>query len=270
MTTGISGGSAPRLAATFPICGKSPCVENPGILGTTGFHRWPCSKPTEHQNKKPCSHCREQGFFIFLRLIFLDAAVHVRVVLGCINRAPEIRVGHAKNEELAGVGARAAEILEKVIVVREPEGVHGLPVKLNVRTEGEALELGRDLVGGDAVIVENFDDIEEKSFGNGQNGSVSTVEAGNVHGVRNVDLKDLFNFCFAAVAKTFAVAFVYEKFVVVDGSDVAYAGTCGEEVSELVSGLAGLCVNGYKAKQTRSGTSQDIVLDRRCLQHADN
>jgi hypothetical protein len=75
--------------------------------------------------------------------------------VACVDREQEELVGIVDARRVEAVGDGAGEI----VVVRDEQGVLQRVVDFDVGTEGEAFELGRDVVAVDSVRVEIRDDV---------------------------------------------------------------------------------------------------------------
>lgn len=67
--------------------------------------------------------------------------------------AGQVGVGEADDEELVGIGdgGRVFGDRQEVVVVRNPKGVQRGGSLLDIGAEGDAFDLGWNVVGGDAV-----------------------------------------------------------------------------------------------------------------------
>ena len=73
-------------------------------------------------------------------------------------------------------------VCRKIIVVGDPESVqHRLPA-FDVRTEGDAFDLGGNLAGVDFVIGEELNEIEEERLADGIGGGGCAVHVADVDG----------------------------------------------------------------------------------------
>ena len=99
----------------------------------------------------------------------------------------QIVVGEAEHVELV----RAGRVGHEVIVVADIERVIGVTRIAYVLAEGDAFDLGRNLIAGDAVGVGRRDDIEEGRLADRFGGGCRAGQAGYVLRARQVDLEPL-------------------------------------------------------------------------------
>jgi hypothetical protein len=108
-------------------------------------------------------------------------------------RAAQIGISEREDEELVGVrnrvSAGVSSGLEEVVVVGDPEGVNGCASIVDIGSEGNTLDLGRDVACRDACCGKRLDDVEEGCFGDGVRGRSGAVHGADVDGSIEVDLK---------------------------------------------------------------------------------
>src|SRR6202012_2085221 len=99
-----------------------------------------------------------------------------------VSEATEVRVFEAEDEELVWVGVGTREVLEKVVVVGDPEGVKGGVAGFHIGTEGKAFDFGGDRGCCEASGGEHLNDVQEERLRYGVGGCFSSVHVADVGG----------------------------------------------------------------------------------------
>src|SRR6266550_4375574 len=136
-------------------------------------------------------------------------------------RTGQIGVGETEDKELIWVGNHDLVIVgnfgEEVVVIGDPQGVERGFALIHVGTEGEAFQLGRNLVCADAVSGQHLDDIQEgqRTLRYGMSCRGGSIHVCYIDSAVQVNLEDLLYDSNAAIAAAGAIAFVNQELVLV-------------------------------------------------------
>ena len=192
--------------------------------------------------------------------------------------ARQVGIGEGEHEELVrvvrAIGMRVVDHRgQEVVVVGDKQGVLALAIDGHIRTEGQALELGRDRIRSDAVRAERGHEVEEVVLAHGRRGErIRTAQLADLLRVAQVDVEQVLERRLGVVAEALAVALVDQELVVVDRHDLADAGVLGlaraAEVGQRVGVLAHPMAGQVDAHDAGGGAILAAVLQQRALHDA--
>src|SRR5262249_30669676 len=132
------------------------------------------------------------------------------------------------------ISVGAVKILKEVVVVTYPQGVVHDAVQLHICTKSNAFDFGRNLIGCNAVLAENIDNIQEESLVHSVGSGGCPIHVLHIDCASKVNLENLLHLGVAVVAAAFTVALINQEFVVIEGDDLADTGARCQEVCEFV------------------------------------
>ena len=148
-----------------------------------------------------------------------------------------------ENEERIGVVhagrmVRVHDMADEIVVVGHEQRVPERAAHVDVGAEGEAFELGRNVLGRDAMRAQRRHDVEEQRLADRGAGQIGFAgEAADVLSAVEVDVEELLERGDRVVAEALAIALVDQEFVIVDRDDFADGRILGlDAVPMLVSG----------------------------------
>ncbi len=172
-----------------------------------------------------------------------------------------------ENEELIWIRFRTAEVLQKVIVIGDPERVRRPAA--HVGAECESLQLGWDHVRSDAIRGQHGDDIQEQRLAHGTCRRLRAIHVADVNRVSQINLENLFDLGIVAGASALAVALVNQELVLIQCHNLAHATSSRQQLAILMSRPAGRDVDGDYAQQVRRRATLRRILGQRILKDAD-